>query len=49
MEKRIDAPYKPEKNAENFDKKQTSQDNVFKGDDPIEMREASLKLLRPSV
>lgn len=49
MEKKMDAPYKPQPKADNFDKKQTSQDNVFKGDDPIEMQKNALLLFRPSI
>lgn len=44
MEKKIDAPYKPEQNADNFDKKQANKDDVFRGDDLEQMRENTLML-----
>lgn len=34
LEKRMDAPFKPPNSNDNFDKKQASKDDNFKGDDP---------------
>lgn len=45
----MEAPFKPEKSAENFDKKQAGKDDVFKGDDPEAMKESALMLQRPSI
>ena len=44
LEKRIDAPYKPAQNTDNFDKKQANKDDVFKGDDIEQMKENTLML-----
>ena len=44
LEKKIDAPYKPAANTDNFDKKQANKDDVFKGDDVELMRENTLML-----
>lgn len=44
LEKKVDAPFKPPKSADNFDKKQASKDDAFKGDDPEAMRENTLLL-----
>ena len=48
LDKTIDAPFKPAV-ADNFDKKQTNDDDNFKGDDPELMRENTLLLQRPSI
>ena len=34
LEKKVEAPFKPQQNADNFDKKQANKDDAFKGDDP---------------
>jgi len=49
LEKKVDAPFKPPLSDENFDKKQASKDDFFKGDDPEQMRENTLLLQRPSI
>lgn len=36
-------------NADNFDKKQTNNDDAFKGDDPAVLKENMLLLQRPSI
>lgn len=45
----MDAPYKPQQDADNFDKKHTNKEDGFKGDDPEMMRENTLLLQRPSI
>lgn len=49
LEKKVDAPFKPPVSDDNFDKKQASKDDHFKGDDPEQMRENTLLLTRPSI
>ena len=49
MEKTLEAPFKPALKADNFEKKATSKDDVFKGDDPIEMQKNAILLFRPSI
>ena len=49
LEKKIEAPFKPAKNADNFDKKQALKDDHFKGDDLEQLRENTLMLQRPSI
>lgn len=43
MDKKIEAPFKPEQCADNFDKKHANNEE-FKGDDPELMRENTLLL-----
>ena len=49
VEKKIDAPFKPEQEADNFDKKHANKEDAFKGDDPEQMKENTLLLQRPSI
>lgn len=50
LEKRMPAPYKPEKNAENFDKAQANNVAAWKEDySPEQLYENSMMLKRKSI
>lgn len=49
LEKRIDAPYKPQQQADNFDKAQANNDAGWKNDDEQLLKENALMLQRPSI
>lgn len=49
LDKKIDAPYKPAVNTDNFDKAQANKEDNWKNEDPEQAKEHYLMLQRPSI
>lgn len=49
LEKRMEAPYKPAQNTDNFDKAQANKEDNWKGDDIEQIKENILMLQRASI
>ena len=48
LSKKLEAPFKPLANNDNFDKRPGLNEDIFKGDDQVKMKETMQKLQRPS-
>ena len=44
LSKKLEAPFKPKANFDNFDKRPGLNEDIFKGDDQVKMKETMLKL-----
>ena len=49
LEKRLEAPYKPSINTDNFDKNQANKEDPWQHEDPQLVREHNLMLQRASI